>query len=60
LRKNTENIVIELNSVKNLKSEDEFVKETAEKFICIVCKKYPVPDFNLNITNVKKESVKIG
>jgi hypothetical protein len=45
--------------VLNLTSSDPYIKEQAEQFICVVCKKFPVPDFVLGKEGIKKESVRI-
>jgi hypothetical protein len=45
--------------VVNLKSEDPYIKEQAESFICVVCKRFPVADFVLGKDGIKKESVMI-
>lgn len=50
---------IELNQVKNIVEGDEDEKEQAESFICVNCKRFPVPDFVLGKDGIKKESVKI-
>jgi hypothetical protein len=50
---------IDLDQVKNIVEGDEDAKEQAESFICVSCKRFPVPDFVLGKDGVKKESVKL-
>lgn len=51
---------INLDQVKNLVEGDEDQVEQAEAFVCVNCKRFPVPDFVLGKGGVKKESVKLG
>jgi hypothetical protein len=46
--------------VVNLTSEDPYIRDQAEQFICVSCKKFPIPDFHLGKDGVKKDSVRIG
>jgi hypothetical protein len=45
--------------VVDLSSEDPSKVEQAQTFICTVCKKFPIPDFQLGKDGLKKESIRI-
>jgi len=54
-----ESLRIEPSIVKSLTSSDSFVREQSEQFICVVCKDFPIPDFEMVRGKIDVDSIRL-
>ena len=51
--------VIEPSCVKSLTSTDDSLKEQGEQFICVVCKNFPVPQYEVDGNGILPDTVRL-